>query len=110
MCVCSDGYELSDDDPRVCVEKKCDKLSLADNQELEDNEHNEGPYPKDAVVKVNCTGGSHVKGAEKDVIEQTLKCLDTGIFDPVLQDCVGELGSINERIFSLYCLSVCLLS
>ena len=94
MCVCIDGYEPSDD-PRVCVEKKCDKPILADNQALEDNEHNDGPYPKDAVIKVTCTGGSHVKGAEKDVIEQTLQCLDTGLFDLTLQDCVGELKSFN---------------
>ena len=89
MCDCDDDHTKSVDDPRVCVAITCPAPDLS-NQVIEDNQHNDGPYPVDAQITVTCNTGYHVTGQGKSEIQQVLTCTAQGFFDQTLVGCVGK--------------------
>ena len=95
MCDCNVGFRI-DNDPRVCVAITCPAPTLS-NQVIEDNQHNDGPYPIDAAITVTCNDGYYVTGKDKTEVEQVLTCTDQGYFDLTLAVCVGKLEKVNFR-------------
>ena len=83
-CQCKDGYKLSLANPRLCEQIKCGTLTLS-NQQAD----SEGPYDVNAVVRVTCSEGFHIKG-EDSMREQTVTCTNQGHFDKTIKPCVGE--------------------